>query len=546
MASSGDDKMATPLGDEKQKQVQADSMPENHNDAGQATALAEDVAAAQYSPWTASMWRLYAVLACAYLCGCLNGYDGSLMGGLNGMDSYRDYFGTQVDGSSTGLTFAMYNIGGIAATAFTGPVNDWFGRRWGMWIGAAIIIIGTGVQAPAETGQRFLAGRFVLGFGVSFCCVSAPCYVSEIAHPVWRGTLTGLYNCTWYIGAILASWVTYAVAETMKGSLDAWRIPVWCQLVTSGFVLIFALFLPESPRWLMANDRYEEAQRVLAKYHGEGNPEHPLVLLQLKEMTMQITQDGSDKRWWDYSALFNTRAHRRRMICVLGMGVFGQASGNSLSSYYMAAMLKTAGITEQGRVLAFNATNPMVSFIGAVLGARMTDVVGRRPLLLSTIVFASVCFAIITGTTKLATEDPSNTAAGNATVAFIFIFGVVFSFGWTPLQSMYIAETLPTETRAKGTAIGSLASACASTVLQYSAGPAFESISYYYYIVFVFWDLFEGVIIYFFWPETKDRTLEELEEVFQAPNPVKKSLEKRDTHTVLNTLNANNDKMLSV
>lgn len=60
------------------------------------------------------------------------------MGGLNGMDSYRDYFGTQVDGSSTGLTFAMYNIGGIAATAFTGPVNDWFGRRWGMWIGAAI------------------------------------------------------------------------------------------------------------------------------------------------------------------------------------------------------------------------------------------------------------------------------------------------------------------------------------------------------------------------------------------------------------------------
>lgn len=535
------------LGDEKQQQpVEAESYPQQHDDADRAMALAGEVDMARYSPWSPSMFRLYAVLACAYLCGCLNGYDGSLMGGLNGMVSYREYFGTQVDGSSTGLTFAMYNIGSIAATVFTGPTNDWLGRRWGMFIGAAIIIIGTGVQAPATSGNQFLAGRFVLGFGVSFCCVSAPCYVSEIAHPMWRGTLTGLYNCTWYIGAIIASWVTYACAETMKGSSDAWRIPVWCQLLTSGFVLVFSLLLPESPRWLAANDRYEEAQRVLAKYHGEGNPEHPIVQLQLKEMTMQITQDGSDKRWWDYSALFNTRAHRRRMICVLGMGVFGQASGNSLSSYYMAAMLKSAGITDEGRVLALNATNPMVSFVGSILGARMTDVIGRRPLLLSTILFSSVCFAILTGTSKIVTEDPSNTAAGNASVAIIFIFGVVFSFGWTPLQSMYIAETLTTETRAKGTAVGSLASACASAILSYSSAPAFAALKYYFYIVFVFWDLIEGAVIYFFWPETKDRTLEELDEVFQAHNPVKKSLEKRSAHTVLNTLNANNEKTMGV
>jgi MFS family permease len=91
----------------------------------------------------------------------------------------------------------MYNIGSVAAVIFTGPTNDYFGRRAGMFVGSLIVIMGTCIQAPATTHAMFLGGRFVLGFGVSFCCVSAPCYVSEMAHPRWRGTLTDLYNCTW-------------------------------------------------------------------------------------------------------------------------------------------------------------------------------------------------------------------------------------------------------------------------------------------------------------------------------------------------------------
>ncbi|KXX80408.1 Lactose permease [Madurella mycetomatis] len=504
-----------------------------------AVQLAHDVDDTKYSPWSRQMIRLYLVLSLSYLCGCLNGYDGSLMGGLNGMTSYQRYFNMSTAGSSTGLVFAMYNIGSVAAVFFTGPVNDYFGRRWGMFVGALIVIIGTCVQAPSTTNGQFLAGRFVLGFGVSFACVSAPCYVSEMAHPKWRGTLTGLYNCTWYIGSIAASWVVYGCAYI--DSLDAWRIPIWCQMITSGIVCLGVFFLPESPRWLMAQDRHDHAAKVLATYHGEGEADHPMVQLQMKEMMNQISSEASDKKWYDYHELWNTHSARRRLICVIGMAVFGQISGNSLSSYYMVNMLRSAGITEEHKVLALNGINPALSFLGAILGARMTDVVGRRPLLLYTIVFASICFAIITGTSKMATDDPTHVAAANTTIAFIFIFGIVFSFGWTPLQSMYIAETLPTATRAKGTAVGNFSSSVASTILQYASGPAFEHIGYYFYLVFVFWDLIEGVIMYFYFPETKDRTLEELEEVFSAPNPVKKSLEKRSALTVLNTVGVAQD-----
>jgi hypothetical protein len=90
------------------------------------------------------------------------------------------------------------------------------------------------------------------------------------------------------------------------------------------------MFLPESPRWLIAQDRVEDAAKVLATYHGEGDPNHPMVILQIKEMTQQIAADATDKSWWDYRGLWNTHSARRRLIGVLGMAVFGQISGNSL------------------------------------------------------------------------------------------------------------------------------------------------------------------------------------------------------------------------
>lgn len=112
----------------------------------------------------------------------------------------------------------------------------------------------------------------------------------------------------------------------------------------------------------------------------------------------------------------------------------------------------------------------------------------------------------------------------------------------TTLYSAYITECLPTATRAKGTAVSTLASSGASVILQYASGPAFEKIGYRFYLVFVFWDLFEAVVIYFYFPETKGRTLEELEEVFAAPNPVKKSLEKRSAATVLKAVGITDEK----
>lgn len=507
------------------------------NSSSDAILLATQADTSFYSPWTKQMFKLYGVLAIAYLCGCLNGFDGSLMGAINAMPAYLKHFGLGQESAGGSIVFAIYNIGSLPAVLLTGPVNDRFGRRAGMFTGSAIIIIGTCIQAPAVNMGMFLTGRFLLGFGVSFCCVSAPCYVSEMAHPKWRGTLTGLYNTCWYIGSIVASWTCYGSAYLTSNW--SWRIPIWAQLVSSVVVAGGVFFLPESPRWLVAQDRVDEARAVLGKYHGEGRLDHPIVNLQISEMYHQIQTDATDKRWYDYSGLVNSKNARSRLICVLGMAFFGQWSGNSITSYYLPEMAKTAGIDSTHKQLLLNGIYPVLCWIGAVAGARATDRIGRRPLLLWSILFSAACFAIITGTTKV---GPQNKTAANVAITFIYLFGIIFSFGWTPLQSMYIAETLTTETRAKGTAIGNFGSNVAGTVIQYGSGPAFAKLGAYFYLVFVGWDLFEAVIIYFFWVETKDRTLEELNEVFSDPHPVKKSLEKRSVNTVANTVGATPEK----
>jgi MFS family permease len=137
-----------------------------------------------------------------------------------------------------------------------------------MFIGALIIVIGTCVQAPSTNLGGFMAGRFILGFGVAISASAGPAYVSEMAHPAYRGTMTGIYNTFYFIGGIPGTFVPYGTSY-ITGS-NSWRIPIWLQMVFSGIVLVFSLFLPETPRWLMANDRHEEALNVMAKYHGEG------------------------------------------------------------------------------------------------------------------------------------------------------------------------------------------------------------------------------------------------------------------------------------
>ncbi|KAF2681349.1 MFS lactose permease-like protein [Lentithecium fluviatile CBS 122367] len=507
----------------------------------QNVALADATAKSAVSPWTPAMFRLYLCLLIATLNSCINGYDGSLMGAINSYPQYRTYFGFSLNEGtpSTGIVYAIYTIGNLAGSFFAGPATDFKGRKWGMFIGCIIIVIGTCVQATCTNLAGFMGGRFVLGFGVAITSTAGPAYASEMAHPAYRGVLTGIFNTFWFVGGIPGTFVPFGTS-TMQGTMS-WRIPIWLQMVFAGVVLFCSPFLPETPRWLIANDRHEEALDTMAKYHGEGSRDSPIVQLEYKEMVEDISVTGSDKRWWDYSELFNSREQRYRTMLVLSMAFFGQWSGNGPVSYYYPTMLQGAGITDNHQRLLLNGMQNVVSFAGAIFGAFYTDKWGRRPqLLVSTgmvvFIFAIVCALVATNLIKGPDGKPildeggtpkiKSPAQAKAMIAFIFIFGFIISAGYTPLQQLYPVECLRYESRAKGMAFYNFFVNIAGFYNTFVTGIAFAGAGWKYYFLFIFWDMFEFTFIYFFYVETRRRTLEELSEIFRAPKPVKASLSK--------------------
>ncbi|KAJ0383655.1 hypothetical protein COL922a_010052 [Colletotrichum nupharicola] len=436
------------------------------------------------SAWTKAQILIYAFSLVGFFCSTMNGYDGSLINNLLQNPSFKERYGAKNDGIWAGIISSIYQIGGVVALPFVGPALDTWGRRIGMLIGASIIIIGTCIQATANGTGQFMGGRFLLGFGVSIAASAGPMYVVEINHPAYRGVVGAMYNTLWFSGAIVAS-------GTARGAL--------------------------------------EIHGVLTKYHGNGNPDSPWVKLQLHEYEELLDMDGADKRWWDYRALFRNRASVYRLCCNMCVSIFGQWAGNAVLSYFLGSVLDTAGYRHPIQQANITLINSCQQFACAIFGAMFVDKVGRRPLLLFSF---SACTVVWLGMTIasgiLHQSEFHNAAASQACLAMIFLFGSVYSVGITPLQALYPVEVLSFEMRAKGMAFSNLAVNAAGLLNQFAWPVSMEKIAWKTYIIFTIWDAVQTITIWMFIPETKGRTLEELDHIFAAKNPVKESTQKKE------------------
>ncbi|KAL8341857.1 hypothetical protein RB601_005312 [Gaeumannomyces tritici] len=489
-----------------------------------ATAALEAVLAeCKPSMFSAGMLKLWAIMSIGYLVSTMNGFDSSLMGAINAMKPYQESFGLTGAGSTTGIVFITYNLGQIASFPFCGMLADGWGRRWCIFIGCVIVLIGTAVQGTATTLNQFIGGRFVLGFGVSIASAAAPAYTVELAHPAYRGFMAGMYNNLWWMGNILAGWTTYGTNRNLTDAW-AWKIPTILQAALPAVVMVLILFFPETPRWLIAQDRTEEALEILAKYHGDGDRNHPVVQLEYREIVEQANLYTTDNRWWNFRELVHTRPARYRLYMVIGMAFFGQWSGNNVVSYFMPEMVKQAGITDSSTQLLINAINPIFAMFAAILGAYMLDRIGRRSMMLYSLGACFVFYVLLTAFTA----NANIAGMSYGVIVAIYLFNIAFAWGFTPLQTLYSVECLETRTRAKGSGANFLFLNIAMVINTYGISEGMEKIGWKLYIVYCVWILVEMVLIYFFAVETAGKTLEEISEIFEAENPRKESLKKRN------------------
>ncbi|KAI0799943.1 lactose permease [Xylaria sp. FL0064] len=482
--------------------------------------------------------RLYGLAATIFLCSTMSGFDSSLMGSINALPNYTEYFGLPATGNaSTGIVFAIFQVGQIAGALFVWLI-DWYGRIWHIFFGCLGVVIGTIITGLATNLPTFIGGRFLLSFFATLTTTAAPLYLVEISPAAYRGTIAGTFNTFYYVGSILATSSVYGCHKYLEdqGNLD-WRIPIWLQAVCAGLVLLVIKFFPESPRYLILTDKHEEARQIIIKYHTNGDPDHPLVELQMKEMlnSIQGTQRATWKDLFDLKVLVETRSSRYRLMLNMVFSWFAQFSGNNIISYYLPVMLDAIGVTDTNTKLILNIIYSAIGWIFSTCGARLHDVVGRRKMLMGSTFGMALCLALVAAGSAGKIEY-NNNAGATLSIVFIFVFGAVFSGAFTPMQPVYPAEVVSNRMRAKAMGAYKITSGAAGFLNTFVAPIALSSIGYWFYVFFAFWDTFEFAFIYFFFVETKGLTLEELDDIFESDNPRKASLEaKKRLQTVYKT-----------
>ncbi|KAG7285888.1 hypothetical protein NEMBOFW57_008182 [Staphylotrichum longicolle] len=466
-------------------------------------------------PWyrTRHLLLLNLALLMPLLSASAIGFDGSMMNGLQTLSQWRDYF-DKPSGAVLGAMNAIFPVGKIVAVVPTAWLADRFGRKTPIWIGLLGLIGSTAIQASSHTVAQFIVGRFLMGFFTAFIGQPSPILIAELAYPTHRAKMTALYQTFFYCGSTLAAWSTYGSFRIH--STWSWRVPSVLQGAIPLIQLLGFVFVPESPRWLLANGKTSQAREILTKWHAGGDKTSVLVAYEMDQIATTVKLEQQARESSSYMDLVRTRPNQHRTLIAFIVGFFAQWNGASVVSYYLTMVLNTVGITKTSEQSLINGLLQIWNWIAAVVaGALMVDRLGRRTLFLTSVAGMLVSYIIWTALTArfVATLDE---AMGRTVVAFIFIYYFFYDIAWAPLLVAYPVEIFEFGLRARGVAV-MYGSTFAGLIIGQFVNPiAMGQIGWRYYIVFDCILAMLFVVIWFLFPETKGRTLEEIAEVFDG------------------------------
>ena len=434
---------------------------------------------------------VYLAAAFAALGGLLFGYDTGVISGA--LIFIRQEFALSTFEQE--LIVSIVLAGAIVGALSGGRLSDRFGRRATLLATSIVFIAGAIVCAAAPSIPALVIGRVIVGLGIGLACTTVPVYISEVAPPEARGWQVSLFQLAITVGILGAYLVDFAYAKT-----GAWRWMLGLAVVPGVILGVGMLVLPESPRWLAKYQHPDAARAVLGQIRGTNNVDS-----EFREITASLEQSEEHGRWADLLS----PTVRPALVVGIGLAIFQQITGINTVIYYAPTIVLSAGIPSASGAILATAVIGLVNVIMTIVAMWLIDRVGRRPLLLVGIAGMTVCLGILGAAFRLQAE--SSTIAWVA-VGTLMAYVAFFAISLGPIFWLLIAEIYPLQIRglAEGTA------AASNWIFNLVVSITFLSLVQAFGPSWTFWlygllSIAAFLFCYYMVPETRGRTLEEIE-----------------------------------
>lgn len=449
------------------------------------------------------------VYACAFfasLNSVLLGYDVGVMSGAI-IFIQEDLKITEVQEVLVGCLSIISILGSLAG----GRTSDAIGRKWTMAIAAIVFQAGAAIMTLAPSFEILMIGRFLAGIGIGFGVMIAPVYIAEISPTAARGALTSFPEIFINLGILLGYVSNYAFSG-FPVHIN-WRIMLAVGIIPSLFIG-FALFvIPESPRWLVMQNRVEEARSVLLKTTENQNE----VEERLEEILVAAgTANGEkyeEKPVW-YELLWPSPSLRRMLVTGFGIQCFQQITGIDATVYYSPTIFKDAGIKGNSQLLAATVAVGVAKTIFILVAILLIDKVGRKPLLYVSTIGMTICLFSLGLSLSLLGEGQLGIG-----LAILSVCGNVafFSVGMGPVCWVVTSEIFPLRLRAQAGALGAVGNRVCSGLVAMSFLSVSRAITVAgTFFIFSAISALSVVFVYTLVPETKGKSLEQIELLFQS------------------------------
>nr|QKX48203.1 hexose transporter HXT1 [Puccinia striiformis f. sp. tritici] len=456
----------------------------------------------------------------------LFGYDQGVMGGLLTLPTFVEVFpemdtiskhlsAEQKSKNSTiqGVAIALYEIGCMIGALSCSSLGEKLGRRKTIFIGAFVMIIGSIIQSASFGLAQFIVGRVVTGFGNGFITATVPVWQSECSPARQRGKLVMLEGCLITAGIMISYWVDLAFYFTNESSVS-WRMPIALQIVFAVIIMSTVLTLPESPRWLVKKGQVQQAREVFASLAGVEENHHTV-----EKLMKQVEDSVANCPPPSIMALFKngkSRNFQRTTLAVVSQ-CFQQISGINLITYYAATVYEN--YLHLGPVLSrvLAACTGTEFFLASWGGVYAIERFGRRKLMIGGAAGMAISMAILAVSVwKIEQNGPDSKDIGPAISAtvFFFVYNTFFGIGWLGMSWLYSAEIPGLEIRSAATGLSTASNWIFNFLIVLITPICFDHIGWKTYLVFAVVNAFIVPSVYFFFPETAYRSLEEIDEIF--------------------------------